>query len=161
MIKKFIFALFVLCVFAAPVMADAIPSQLDTADKVLLWESFRNDIFSASLNIDACWDTTGTVNAGYTNRFRVSDLIDEDNYYLRSVVLKTSDDIKIMLFGNGINCKYADVDSTSGGYLRAGDSIALSFSGVTAVDSFYVQADNASTLVDIWVLAARPKLVAP
>ena len=149
------------CLFGALANAEPSPNQVSTASDLLLYEASRSEALTTTLNVDAAWDTTDTIDAGYGERFMVTSFIDATNYFLRGVVVYSSGDAKVRLYGDGINCKYAADDSTTGGYVRAGCSLSLFFTSATAIDSFAVIADDADTAVDIWVMAARPKVSAP
>jgi hypothetical protein len=162
MFKKIMALLFAVCALVALSYAEDVdPNIVVSATDQLTYLVTRHESFSSQMSSDAMWDTTATINAGYSERFRITSFIDTDNYLLRAVVISVTDDSKVMFFGDGVNCKYATVDSTSGGYIRASKSLTVYNTASASIDSFYVQADNASTDVDIWIFAARTKVLAP
>lgn len=164
-----VFALLAIFVMAFNTSASISKNSVLTAADEMAYQGFRSQGLTIGGNYDAVWDTSITVTAGsawtypsqspdVTTRKEISFSL-KSNTFLRAVTMYANEDFWFKLRGDGINAKYAGVDSTKIGVLRAGNSITFECPNLTSVIAY----GNGSTAaqVDIFLMAARSAETTP
>lgn len=163
-------AVLVLVVFYSAITNAAIDknSVLTAADE-MAYQGFRSQGLTIGGNFDAIWDTTITISPGSAwlypsgspdanTRKAISTSL-KPNTFLRAVTMRVNEDCWFKLVGNGINAKYAGVDSTKLGVIRTGNSLTLECPSITSL-VFYGNG-SASCEVDIFLMAVRSSETTP
>ena len=135
------------------------PSQVLTASDQALYESQRHGTMSVSANIDAGWDTVlVTISSTWASRTTIKNFL-QSGYNLRSIAICAPViPCSVAWFADGINCKYADIDSF---FTCIGSGSTATIVEFTSVDSFDVWSATTGSTAYVYVRAYRPIATAP